>query len=284
MPLLEIFRELCRTDRVDRLRTAPYAKAMTPAVLSNATCCALACAWLIASCASRSAQSPPAAQESQPSPAEPQDERFAPLRERMVAEQLAARDIRDPEVLDAMRRVPRHVFVPEPHREHAYEDTPLPIAAEQTISQPYIVALMTQLADVERGERVLEVGTGSGYQAAVLSALGAEVYSIEIIEQLAASAKQALALAGFAADVRHGDGYAGWPERAPFGAILITAAPPAIPEPLLEQLAMGGKLVVPVGRGAQDLIVVTRTPEGFDRKSVLPVRFVPMTGRAQESP
>jgi protein-L-isoaspartate(D-aspartate) O-methyltransferase len=199
----------------------------------------------------------------------------------MVSEQLAARDIHDPAVLEAMRNVPRHAFVPEAQREHAYDDTPLPIAAEQTISQPYIVALMSQLAEIARGDRVLEVGTGSGYQAAVLAALGAEVYSIEIIAELADSARQSLARAGYAAHVRRGDGYAGWPEHAPFQAILITAAPPAIPEPLLEQLAVGGRLVAPVGRGTQDLIVVTRTPTGFDRKSVLPVRFVPMTGRAQ---
>jgi protein-L-isoaspartate(D-aspartate) O-methyltransferase len=141
---------------------------------------------------------------------------------------------------------------------------------------------MSQLAEIARGDRVLEVGTGSGYQAAVLAALGAEVYSIEIIAELADSARQSLARAGYAAHVRHGDGYAGWPEHAPFQAILITAAPPAIPEPLLDQLAVGGRLVAPIGRGAQDLIVVIRTPTGFDRKSVLPVRFVPMTGRAQD--
>jgi protein-L-isoaspartate(D-aspartate) O-methyltransferase len=269
-----------RVGAVDRSPGAPYPMGMTQGLSSRAAYPALACACLLASCASRNAPSPPAAQERAASSSA--DARFAELRSHMVSEQLAARDIHDPAVLEAMRSVPRHVFVPEAQREHAYDDTPLPIAAEQTISQPYIVALMSQLAEIARGDRVLEVGTGSGYQAAVLAALGAEVYSIEIIAELAASAQESLARAGYAAHVRHGDGYAGWPGHAPFQAILITAAPPAIPEPLLEQLAVGGRLVAPVGRGAQDLIVVTRTATGFDRKSVLPVRFVPMTGRAQD--
>jgi protein-L-isoaspartate(D-aspartate) O-methyltransferase len=271
--------------RIDRTFCAPYPKDMSRTrSWVVVTWMVIASASSIASCASPRSPSPPAAQDEAAPSSAPQDARYAQLRERMVTEQLAARDIRDRAVLEAMRGVPRHAFVPAPHREHAYDDTPLPIAAEQTISQPYIVALMTQLAQIERGDRVLEVGTGSGYQAAVLAALGAEVYSIEIIEELARSARASLARAGYSAQLRHGDGYAGWPEHAPFAAILITAAPPAIPEPLLEQLAVGGRLIAPVGRGAQDLVVVTRTATGFERKAVLPVRFVPMTGRAQDAP
>lgn len=200
----------------------------------------------------------------------------------MVSEQIERRGVQDPRVLEAMRRVPRHEFVSETYRELAYDDSPLPIEDQQTISQPYIVALMTELADVQPGEKVLEVGTGSGYQAAVLSALGAEVYSIEIMPGLAQSARARLQRLGYAAHVRHGDGYAGWPEHAPFAAIIITAAPPSVPQPLSEQLAVGGRLVVPVGEGVQDLWVWTRTESGFDKRNVLPVRFVPMTGRAQE--
>jgi protein-L-isoaspartate(D-aspartate) O-methyltransferase len=205
------------------------------------------------------------------------------LRERMVREQIEARDVRDARVLAAMRSVPRHLFVPGAPLEDAYRDSPLAIEAEQTISQPYIVALMTELAQLKPGARVLEVGTGSGYQAAVLAQLGAQVWSIEIVEQLARTADVRLRELGYAVSVRHGDGYAGWPEHAPFDAIVVTAAPPAIPEPLLQQLAVGGRLVVPVGRGSQELYVVTRSATGYDRKTVLPVRFVPMTGRAQEA-
>jgi protein-L-isoaspartate(D-aspartate) O-methyltransferase len=226
--------------------------------------------------------SKPAAQHDVRAPLD-DDTVHAARRERMVVQQLERRDIRDPAVLQAMRRVPRHLFVLEAYREHAYDDTPLPIEAEQTISQPYIVALMSQLAAVKPGDRVLEVGTGSGYQAAVLAAMGAQVYSIEIVEALAEGARARLAQAGYAAQVRHGDGYAGWPEHAPFAAILITAAPPEIPEPLKAQLAVGGRLIAPVGEGMQDLVVLERTASGFAKQSVLPVRFVPMTGRAQTS-
>jgi protein-L-isoaspartate(D-aspartate) O-methyltransferase len=203
-------------------------------------------------------------------------------RTRMIEEQLKSRDIKDPRVLDAMARVPRHELVADEYRAEAYADTPLPIGAGQTISQPYIVALMSQLAEIKPGDRVLEIGTGSGYQAAVLSTMGAEVYSIEIIKALAETAAESLKRLGYAnIHVRHGDGYAGWPEAAPFKAILLTAAPPRIPVPLQEQLAIGGKLVAPVGDAAQDLIVITRTAEGYETRNVLPVRFVPMTGRAQ---
>lgn len=200
----------------------------------------------------------------------------------MVRRQLAARDITDERVLAAMRRVPRHRFVPAAQRPWAYDDRPLPIGHEQTISQPYIVALMTQLAALEPGDRVLEIGTGSGYQAAVLAELGCEVWSIEIVRPLGERAGRLLAELGYdRVHTRIGDGYRGWPEHAPFDAVLVTAAPPEIPEPLLEQLAVGGRLVVPVGRGVQDLIVVTRTEDGFPRRRHIPVRFVPMTGEAQ---
>jgi len=217
---------------------------------------------------------------SEAQPAEPGDRREE--RERMVREQLEARDIEDDRVLAALRAAPRHRFVPSAQRPFAYQDRPLPIGHRQTISQPYVVALMSQLAEVAPGERVLEIGTGSGYQAAVLAELGAEVYSIEIVRPLGERARRDLRAAGYGAiHLRIGDGYAGWPEAAPFDAILLTAAPPSLPEPLLEQLAVGGRLVAPVGRGRQRLVVVERTPEGLRRREAIPVRFVPMTGRAQ---
>lgn len=191
--------------------------------------------------------------------------------------------IDDPDVLEAIRTVPRHEFVPGALRELAYDDRPLPIGHAQTISQPYVVALMTELARVEPGDRVLEVGTGSGYQSAVLAELSAEVWSIEIVEPLARQAAADLARLGYDVRTRSGDGYRGWPEAAPFDAIVITAAPPAVPRPLLEQLAIGGRLVVPVGDawGAQELVVITRTEDGFERERSIPVQFVPMTGEAQ---
>lgn len=192
--------------------------------------------------------------------------------------------MRDARVLEAMRKVPRHRFMPESQRAHAYDDRPLPIAQGQTISQPYIVALMSELADVKPGDTVLEVGTGSGYQAAVLAEMGVKVFSIEIIEPLAKQATATLSELGYGnkVEVRHGDGYAGWPERAPFDAVIVTAAPPKIPKPLKQQLKVGGRLVIPVGKHYQSLIRVTRTKDGFREESVIPVRFVPMTGKAQE--
>jgi protein-L-isoaspartate(D-aspartate) O-methyltransferase len=204
-------------------------------------------------------------------------------RRTMVESQITARGVTDPAVLEAVRKVPRHRFVPESRQKYAYEDRPLPIGHGQTISQPYIVALMTELADVKPGDRVLEVGTGSGYQAAMLAELGVRVYSIEIIEPLAEQAKAALAATGYAdrVELRVGDGYAGWPEHAPFDAIVVTAAPPRIPEPLKQQLRVGGRLVIPVGQSFQRLLRITRTEAGFEEENVLPVRFVPMTGRAQ---
>ena len=200
-------------------------------------------------------------------------------RARMVAEQLVARDITDPRVLDAMRSVPRHEFVPPAQRERAYDDTPLPIGHGQTISQPYIVALMTQLAELTPQARVLEIGTGSGYQAAVLAAIAREVWSIEILEPLARSAETTLERLGVRnVHVRNGDGWKGWPEAAPFDAIVVTAAPETVPSALLDQLAPGGRLVIPVGDDEQVLEVHQRTPDGIRVRRVAAVRFVPMTG------
>jgi len=206
-------------------------------------------------------------------------------REAMVRDQIEAREVRSAVVLAAMRKVPRHEFVPEAVRAHAYQDRPLPIEEGQTISQPYIVALMTELAAPGRSGRVLEVGTGSGYQAAVLAELAGEVYSIEIVEPLGRSAAERLRRLGYGrVHLRVGDGFRGWPEAAPFDAILVTAAPEEIPPPLLEQLAPGGRLVIPVGSHDQELLVVTRAADGrLDRRSVIPVRFVPMTGEAHRA-
>ena len=206
----------------------------------------------------------------------------AAARERMVAEQIEARGVRDPRVLEAMRTVPRHEFVPQGERHRAHADHPLPIGHRQTISQPYVVALMTELAQVGPRSRVLEIGTGSGYQAAILAKVAKEVWSIEIVEPLARESAERLARLGFRnVTVRAGDGYAGWPEQAPFDAIVVTAAPPEIPQPLLDQLAVGGRLVAPVGGVSQELTVVVRTATGTKSERVGGVRFVPMTGEAQ---
>lgn len=207
----------------------------------------------------------------------------AAARERMVTEQIVARGVKDERVLAAMRAVPRHEFIPGPGRDHAYEDHPVPIGHDQTISQPYIVAVMSELAALDGDARVLEIGTGSGYQAAVLAELAGEVYSVEILEPLARQAGDTLARLGYGkVTVRSGDGYAGWPEHAPYDAIIVTAAPPSIPQPLRDQLAVGGRLVIPVGDHYQELRVLTRTESGWDERTVFPVRFVPMTGAAQE--
>ena len=206
-------------------------------------------------------------------------------RERMLEDQIEARGVVNPRVLAAMRAVPRHRFVPERYRDYAYADHPLQIGHGQTISQPYIVALMTELLDPQPSDRVLEVGTGSGYQAAVLSVLVAKVHSIEIVPELADQARRDLAANGYEnVDVVTGDGYRGLPEHAPFDGIIVTAAPEKIPQPLVDQLALGARMVIPVGLGVQELGVLERTERGVTRRSVLPVRFVPMTGKAQEQP
>lgn len=216
-----------------------------------------------------------------------QEERWHSLRSTMVKQQLAARNITDARVLAAMAKIPRHLFVPLPWREHAYDDSALPIERGQTISQPYIVALMTQLAAVEPGDVVLEIGTGSGYQAAVLAEITDTVYSIEIDPELTRLAREALDACGYGrVTTKCGDGYAGWPEHAPFDAILVTAAAPRIPDPLKQQLKPGGILVIPVGDegGIQRLMRITRIESGFVEEPVELVRFVPMTGEVQEDP
>lgn len=199
-------------------------------------------------------------------------------RERMVDHQLAARDITDERVLDAMRRVPRHEYVPEHERHAAYADHPLPIGHGVTISQPYIVAFMTQALRLQPGDRVLEVGTGSGYAAAVLAEIADDVTTIECIEPLAEAARARLARYGDRVRVVTGDGSLGHEPHAPYDAIVVTAAAPEIPQPLLDQLAPGGRLVIPVGRGVEQLVRVTRTEHGDEHEDLLPVRFVPLTG------
>ncbi len=201
------------------------------------------------------------------------------MRERMVETQIKSRGVKDERVLVAMRKVERHRFVPEPYVSLAYSDQPLPIGEGQTISQPYIVALMTELLELKGEEKVLEVGTGSGYQAAILAELAKEVYTIEIIETLATSAKRLLLELGYQnIQVRTGDGYLGWPEAAPFDAILVTCAPDHIPKPLIEQLKEGGRLVLPVGTHSQELKKVVKRSGGVETKDIIPVIFVPMTG------
>lgn len=208
---------------------------------------------------------------------------FARLREQMVKVQLRGRDIRDIRVLAAMGKVPRHEFVPSDLGAFAYNDGALPLKLGQTISQPYIVAYMTQLLELEGTERVLEIGTGSGYQAAVLAEIVPEVYTIEILPELGERAAADLKRLGYLnIHFRIGDGYAGWPEHAPFDRIIVTAAPQEIPQPLIDQLKEGGRIVCPVGKPDQDLIVLEKGSAGVTRRSTIPVRFVPMTGKAQE--
>ena len=201
-------------------------------------------------------------------------------RETMVREQIAARGVSDADVLAAIRSVPRHLFVPDSMVAEAYSDSPLAIGFSQTISQPYIVAYMSELLDLEDRHKVLEIGTGSGYQAAVLSLLAGEVYTIEIVEELGRQAAVRLDRLGYKnVKVRVGNGYLGWPEEAPFDRILLTAAPEEIPQPLIEQLRPGGRLVAPVGPvfGVQELVVVDKDASGkVSRRAELPVRFVPM--------
>jgi protein-L-isoaspartate(D-aspartate) O-methyltransferase len=205
---------------------------------------------------------------------------YAPARERMVREHIASREVRNPAVLRVMRETPRHLFVPERLRSQAYEDHPLPIGFDATISQPYIVALMTELLDPKKEHRVLEIGTGSGYQAAVLAQLAGEVYSIEIVPELARSAEATLKGLGHRnVKVKAGDGYKGWPEAAPFDRIILTAAPPEVPRALTDQLAVGGRLVAPVGASVmvQELVVIDKRADGsLKRRSEGGVRFVPM--------
>jgi protein-L-isoaspartate(D-aspartate) O-methyltransferase len=204
-------------------------------------------------------------------------------RRRMVERQIEARGVGDPRVIDAMRAVPRHRFVPERLQDQAYADTPLPIGLEQTISQPYIVAYMTEALQLSPTATVLEVGTGSGYQAAVLAEVARQVYSIEIVPELADRSANVLTALGYSnIELRQGDGYRGWPEAAPFDGIIVTAAPDHIPPALIDQLAVGGRLVIPVGSLAQEMRVITKTEDGPISETTIPVRFVPMTGEARE--
>ncbi len=201
----------------------------------------------------------------------------------MVKRQIEGRGIEDSLVLDAMRSVPRHLFVPEQFRDRAYEDNPLPIGENQTISQPYIVALMTDSLALKGGERILEVGTGSGYQAAVLAEIVDSVYTIEIVRPLGERARDILdSLHYDNVKVMIGDGYRGYEEAAPFDGIIVTAAPEKIPQPLIDQLRVGGRMVIPVGGMQQYLKVLVKTDDGLEEKTTIPVRFVPMTGEAQE--
>ncbi len=205
-------------------------------------------------------------------------ESFEKRRLEMVNEQLRGRDIDDADVLRAMTEVPRHLFVPAGMRDLAYHDGPLPIGYDQTISQPYIVALMSQLLAIKKGDRVLEIGTGSGYQAAVLDRMGADVFTIEIVTALGNRARDLLDQLGYdRVRVKIGDGYLGWPEYAPFNGIIVTCAPTRIPEPLKEQLAEGGRMVIPVGEsGFQQLFLLTKKNGKIIREKIIDVRFVPM--------
>ena len=204
--------------------------------------------------------------------------------EEMIEKQLKARHITDSRVLRAMEEVDRALFVPHDLQHKAYEDRPLPIGRDQTISQPYIVAYMAEQLQLKKDDKVLEVGTGCGYNAAILSRLARHVFSIEIIAWLADLAKENIPKTGFEnITTRHGDGYRGWPKEAPFDAIILTAAPPTIPKPLKEQLKVGGRILAPVGRINQQLLLLHKTgPDSFEEKRLLPVRFVPMTGRADK--
>ncbi|MFC1753624.1 protein-L-isoaspartate(D-aspartate) O-methyltransferase [Thermoproteota archaeon] len=202
---------------------------------------------------------------------------YGKMREDMIERQIIARGVKDPKVIAAMRKVERHLFVPASERIHAYIDGPLPIGHGQTISQPYIVAYMSEALKLEPDDVVLEIGTGSGYQAAILAEIAKQVYTIEILEPLADSSRELLLSLGYEnIEVLHGDGYKGWPEHAPFDKIIVTAAPDDIPMELVNQLKVGGKMVIPVGSFYQELILIIKTEEGFTKKSLLPVRFVPM--------
>lgn len=209
-------------------------------------------------------------------------DRYEELRRRMVEEQIIRRGIRDKRVIEAMLKVPRHLFVPEDMREYAYDDSPLPIGRGQTISQPYIVALMTELLAIGPDSKVLEIGTGSGYQTAILAEIAGEVYTVEIIEELHRRAVELLRSLGYAnVHAKCDDGYFGWEEHAPYDGIMVTAAPRRIPEPLVEQLKIGGRMVIPVGDLYQDLILVKKTEKGTIQQAITGVRFVPMTGEAE---
>jgi len=213
------------------------------------------------------------------------DDRYSALRRQMVAQDLKSRDIKNPAVLAAMEKVPRHMFVQENLWAEAYDDHPLPLTENQTISQPYIVALMTQCLKLEKTDRVLEIGTGSGYQAAVIAELAGRVYTIELHKSLAGHAEKALREHGYAnVSVRCGDGFFGWPDEAPFDAIILTCAPEQLPQPLIDQLREGGRIIAPVGGElqVQELLLGTKTQGRLIIQNIAPVRFVPMRGQAEK--
>ncbi|MBL7132279.1 MAG: protein-L-isoaspartate(D-aspartate) O-methyltransferase [Candidatus Omnitrophica bacterium] len=202
---------------------------------------------------------------------------YAKARNKMIKEQIISRGVKDQKVISAMEDVERHLFVPSRLRERAYDDGPLPIGYSQTISQPYIVAFMSEALNLEPEDIVLEIGTGSGYQAAILAEIVKKVYTIEILEPLAGQSRDRLKDLGYDnIEVKHGDGYLGWPEHAPFDKIIVTAAPSNIPMELVGQLKIGGKMVIPIGSFFQELYLITKTKDGFVKKALLPVRFVPM--------
>ncbi len=210
---------------------------------------------------------------------EEKTDRFTKMRQNMVEKQIKARGIKDHRVLEALSSVPRHLFVPDHLKEDAYGDEPLPIGSGQTISQPYIVAYMTEQLSLKTSDRVLEVGTGSGYQAAVLAELVDTVYTIEILPELSQQAQRVIAELGYQnIEFKIGNGFYGWPEKAPFDAIIVTAAPEKIPDPLVEQLKVGGQLIIPVGDFFQELYLLVKEKKGIRKERKLPVRFVPLQG------
>src|SRR5262245_21094148 len=215
-------------------------------------------------------------------PAQTSTREFGPERERMVKEQIAMRGVSDERVLKAMRKVPREQFVPEELRDRSYTDGPLPIGYDQTISQPFVVAFMTEKLRLRPTDRVLEIGTGSGYQAAILAELAAKVYTVEIVEPLGKRAEQTLQRLGYKnVQVKIGDGYQGWPEYAPFDAVIVTCAPNHVPQPLVAQIKEGGRIIIPVGpAGDQTLYLLEKKNGRLEQRNVLPVSFVPMTGEA----
>ena len=211
---------------------------------------------------------------------------FAAERERMVQQQIVMRGVTAPRLLAALRKVPRDAFVPEPVHDLSYSDQPLPIGYDQTISQPYIVALMTERLELKPTDRVLEIGTGSGYQAAILSELAAEIYTIEIVEPLGKRAEATLQQLGYKnVHVKIGDGYQGWPEHAPYDAVIVTCAPEKVPRPLVDQTREGGRIIIPVGPSNDQQLYLLEKNEGrLKQRAILPVRFVPMTGEAGRKP
>ena len=212
-----------------------------------------------------------------------EEDSFTSQRHYMVDSQIKSRGVVDEYVLLAMKKVPRHEFVPEDLQSEAYIDDPLPIGESQTISQPYIVAYMTEQLKLKKTDKVLEIGTGSGYQAAILAEIVDSVYTIEIIDELAKEAEATLQKMNYKnVFVKSGDGYKGWPSEAPFDAIIITAAPTKIPQPLVDQLTTGGRMILPLGNLYQELVLLTKTENGIQKKTLLPVRFVPMTGEIQK--